>query len=205
MTVAVPRLDVEARHHVVLGLGHGALVVVARPEHDELDVGACLQRLASAREYSAMPHWVFQVVSSPTFTAAPPRRPPRSRRRAGAHGGAGGARSQRPAGTAAHLCAAIPADYDMKVSGVRDQPPSVSICIPTYSRPAYLHAAIASVLSQSFTDLEVIVSDNAGDAEEVTRGFLDARVRYNVNPRTSAWPGTGRPLCRSRADATWAC
>jgi hypothetical protein len=42
---AVPALHVEARHHVVLVRSHRALVVVARPQHDQLDVRVRLQRL----------------------------------------------------------------------------------------------------------------------------------------------------------------
>jgi glycosyltransferase involved in cell wall biosynthesis len=59
--------------------------------------------------------------------------------------------------------------------------PEVSICIPAYARPEYLRQAIASVLDQTFSDLEVVVSDDAGDAEDVARSFDDARVRYRAN------------------------
>ncbi|HEY1774787.1 MAG TPA: glycosyltransferase [Solirubrobacteraceae bacterium] len=58
----------------------------------------------------------------------------------------------------------------------------MSICIPAYARPEYLRAAIESVLTQTFSDLEVIVSDDSGDGEEVARSFGDARVRYHANP-----------------------
>lgn len=60
--------------------------------------------------------------------------------------------------------------------------PEVSICIPAYARPAYLEAAIESVLAQSFGDLEVVVSDDGHEGEEVARSFGDARVRYSANP-----------------------
>jgi len=66
---------------------------------------------------------------------------------------------------------------------VAERGPDVSICIPTYARPDYLRAAIQSVLAQTFTDLEVIVSDDGSDGEEVARSFGDARVRYSANPQ----------------------
>jgi hypothetical protein len=63
-----------------------------------------------------------------------------------------------------------------------DSAPEVSICIPTYSRPEYLRQAIDSVLRQTFADIEVVVSDDAGDAEHVVRSFDDARVHYSATP-----------------------
>jgi glycosyltransferase involved in cell wall biosynthesis len=39
--------------------------------------------------------------------------------------------------------------------------PKVSVCIPTYNTARYLGEAIESVLAQTFTDYELIVSDNA--------------------------------------------
>ena len=60
--------------------------------------------------------------------------------------------------------------------------PSVSVCLPVYNGEAYLADAIQSVLSQTFSDLELIVSDNASTDRT---GALcreaearDPRVRY---------------------------
>ncbi len=58
--------------------------------------------------------------------------------------------------------------------------PLVSICIPTFNRAGWLKEAIASCLRQSYTDIEVVVSDNASEdaTESVAAGFADSRVRY---------------------------
>jgi hypothetical protein len=56
--------------------------------------------------------------------------------------------------------------------------PAVSIAIRAY-RPQWLECAIASVLSQSSADLELIVYDDAGIFEELCARFGDARIRYH--------------------------
>jgi glycosyltransferase involved in cell wall biosynthesis len=65
----------------------------------------------------------------------------------------------------------------------------VSVCIPTCNRAKLLREAIESVLSQTFTDFELIVSDNASsdDTQSVARSFRDPRIRYfshkvNIGP-----------------------
>src|SRR5512134_2699028 len=63
--------------------------------------------------------------------------------------------------------------------------PTVSVCIPTYRGAAHVAAAIESVLRQSFTDFELIISDdNSPDATvEIAAGYKDARIRLLRNPR----------------------
>src|SRR6266849_5919778 len=60
----------------------------------------------------------------------------------------------------------------------------VSICLPAYNHGAYLGAAIESALSQTWTDLEVVVSDNCStdDTRQVVEAYAkrDARVRYSL-------------------------
>lgn len=58
--------------------------------------------------------------------------------------------------------------------------PQVSVIIPTYRRPEFLRKAIASVLTQTFRDFEVIVVDDASndDTSEVVRSITDTRIRY---------------------------
>lgn len=60
------------------------------------------------------------------------------------------------------------------------QPALVTVVVPTCGRPPLLKKALASVLAQTHTNLEIVVVDDA--ASEATRavvaGFEDARIRY---------------------------
>ena len=61
--------------------------------------------------------------------------------------------------------------------------PFVSICTPTFNRPELLARTIRSVLSQTHTNLELIITDNSADdaSEKVVRAFNDPRIRYERN------------------------
>jgi glycosyltransferase involved in cell wall biosynthesis len=65
--------------------------------------------------------------------------------------------------------------------------PRVSVYIPTRNRAGYLAQAIPAVLAQTFTDLELIVSDNASTDEtpDVVAGFADPRLTYIRQPEDS--------------------
>ena len=66
-------------------------------------------------------------------------------------------------------------------SGVK-RAPRVSVGMPVYNSEAYLREAVDSILSQSFADFELIISDNAStdSTEEICRAYAsqDRRVRY---------------------------
>lgn len=65
-----------------------------------------------------------------------------------------------------------------------DPSPVVSVCIRASARPPQLlRAAIESVLAQSFSDLEVVVSDDSSALGHVVEAIADPRVRYHPNPR----------------------
>ncbi|MCE5276571.1 MAG: glycosyltransferase family 2 protein [Planctomycetaceae bacterium] len=63
--------------------------------------------------------------------------------------------------------------------------PRVSVCIPVYNGEAFLSQAIESVLAQTFTDFELIISDNAstdGTADLCRRyAAADRRIQYSRN------------------------
>lgn len=66
-----------------------------------------------------------------------------------------------------------------------DQPPRVSIGLPVYNGERYLAETLNSLLAQTFSDVELVVCDNAStDAtQEICRSYAakDARIRYVRN------------------------
>ncbi|HET6467693.1 MAG TPA: glycosyltransferase family 2 protein [Geminicoccaceae bacterium] len=63
--------------------------------------------------------------------------------------------------------------------------PSVTIGLPAYNGGKYLATCLESILAQTYTDLEVVISDDASTdhTEEICRHYaaLDRRVRYHRN------------------------
>lgn len=62
-----------------------------------------------------------------------------------------------------------------------DTTPFFTLVIPTYNRANFLPKTIASLLTQTFTDFEIIVVDDGStdDTAEVMRNIQDARVLYH--------------------------
>lgn len=69
--------------------------------------------------------------------------------------------------------------------------PPVSIVMPTYNGAEYLPEALASILSQSFGDFELIISDDCSvDATgELAASTADERIRFRRNERNLGYPG----------------
>lgn len=63
--------------------------------------------------------------------------------------------------------------------------PLVTVCIPTYNRPAYLREAIESVLRQTYVDFELRIYDNGSspDTAGLIAAFGDDRIQYLRNHR----------------------
>ena len=61
--------------------------------------------------------------------------------------------------------------------------PKVSVIIPTYNRVELLRFAIESVLEQTFTNFEIIVSDDKStdNTRDVVGDFSDERIKYILN------------------------
>ena len=60
-------------------------------------------------------------------------------------------------------------------------PPFFTVGVPTVNRSdRYLPRTLEALLRQSFTDFELLVSDNAStdDTERVVRRYLDPRLRF---------------------------
>lgn len=62
--------------------------------------------------------------------------------------------------------------------------PFFSVVIPTFNRSDLFPLAVRSILRQTFTDFEVIVSDNCStdDTPKVAQQFKDSRVKYARTP-----------------------
>ena len=61
--------------------------------------------------------------------------------------------------------------------------PWVSFCMSTYKRPTLLKKQLSIILKQTFSDFEVVVSDNDPDcsAKEIIQSFKDNRLLYFSN------------------------
>jgi glycosyltransferase involved in cell wall biosynthesis len=77
------------------------------------------------------------------------------------------------------------ADSGSTVSGDGSQSPLVTVAIPTYRRPDLLRVAIDSVLSQTYSNMEILVSDSDSSDEiaALVAGYGDPRLRYRRNAR----------------------
>lgn len=65
-------------------------------------------------------------------------------------------------------------------------PPLVSVVLPTYNRPDYLRATLASVLAQTCRDIEILVEDNASavDPAPILAAFHDPRIVHHRRDQT---------------------
>jgi glycosyltransferase involved in cell wall biosynthesis len=86
-------------------------------------------------------------------------------------------------------------------SAFRDE--LVSVVIPTHARPLLVPRAIRSVLSQTHSDLEVVVVDDGStdQTREVLAGFTDPRikvVRHEINRGVAEARNTGIRAARGR-------
>lgn len=81
--------------------------------------------------------------------------------------------------------------------------PAVSIITTTFNRTEYLKQAIESVLSQTFTDYELLVCDDGGleKTKQLCESYHDERIRHTVNPaRLGIAMNTYAGIVRARSD-----
>ncbi len=88
-----------------------------------------------------------------------------------------------------------------------NQFPLVSIIITTFNRVAYLERAVKSALSQDYTNLEIIISDNASsDATEgkcIEWASSDTRIKYFRNPTNIGSENNHRVAFTEYAKGDW--
>lgn len=84
--------------------------------------------------------------------------------------------------------------------------PFFSVVIPTFNRAGKLKKTLESVLTQTFTDFEVLVMDDGStdDTQTIVESFRDARIRYEWAPN-SGGPATPRNRGIDAAKADWVC
>jgi glycosyltransferase involved in cell wall biosynthesis len=96
----------------------------------------------------------------------------------------------------------------------RSTGPLISVVIPTRNRPHFLREAIASALAQTYTNIEVLVRDNASEEEtrQVVESFRDPRLHYhrndfNVGPTRNVIAGCikarGKYIANLHDDDVW--
>lgn len=65
--------------------------------------------------------------------------------------------------------------------------PKVTIGVPVYNGEKYLEEALASIVAQTFRDMEIVISDNASSdrTPAICHDFMarDPRIRYYRNPQ----------------------
>ncbi|MFT5112110.1 MAG: glycosyltransferase involved in cell wall biosynthesis [Parasphingorhabdus sp.] len=74
--------------------------------------------------------------------------------------------------------------------------PSVSVVMPAYNHEKFVGSAIASVLEQSYSDLElIIINDGSTDTtESVIKEFDDPRIRYHLQDNQDAYNALNRGM-----------
>jgi len=61
--------------------------------------------------------------------------------------------------------------------------PKVSVCMPASRNTPWFRQALFSVMAQSFSDIEILITDDSGgDLAEVADSLGDSRIRYFSNP-----------------------
>jgi len=88
--------------------------------------------------------------------------------------------------TSSDLRTKSPGHRDIRTQMSASTSGTVTVGVPTYSRPDLLRRALNAITSQTYTDLDIIISDNASpdtETKSVISYFasLDSRVRFKSN------------------------
>ncbi len=91
---------------------------------------------------------------------------------------------------------------------VADQKPAVSVIVPNYNHGRYLPARLASIFSQTFRDVEVIIlddasTDNSSEVIEEYRDHADVRIISNQQNSGSTFKQWVAGIESARADIVW--
>lgn len=77
--------------------------------------------------------------------------------------------------------------------------PKVSVVIPTYNRAEKVQKGIASVLAQTFTDIEIVVVDDGSsdDTEGILKKVFGSRIRYFYQPNQGVSAARNRGIAEA--------
>jgi len=81
--------------------------------------------------------------------------------------------------------------------------PLVSVCMPAYNAGRWIREAVESAVAQTYSNLEIIVADNAStdDTVAVVESISDPRIRIERATRTiGAVPNHNRVIAKSRGE-----
>ena len=84
-----------------------------------------------------------------------------------------------------------------------EQAPEISICIPTFNGEKFIAQTIQSVLDQTFSNFEVIISDDGSTDRtlEIVRSFTDPRIsRIDALAKVGAEANWNNSVANARAD-----
>ena len=84
-----------------------------------------------------------------------------------------------------------------------EQAPEISICIPTFNGEKFIAQTIQSVLDQTFSNFEIIISDDGSTDRtlEIVRSFNDPRIsRIDALPKVGAEDNWNNSVANARAD-----
>jgi glycosyltransferase involved in cell wall biosynthesis len=80
--------------------------------------------------------------------------------------------------------------YEAGALSSRGRKPKVSVCMPAHRNSAWFQSAVRSVLAQTETNFEIIVTDDsAGGLQSAVESFADSRLRYYPNPTRLGFSG----------------
>ncbi len=83
-----------------------------------------------------------------------------------------------------------------------DTQPMVSVIIPTYNRAALIGRSIASVLGQTYENIEVVIVDDGSTDEtaQVVNSIADGRIRYVCQENRGACSARNHGVAISKGD-----
>ena len=96
-------------------------------------------------------------------------------------------------------------DWDYFLGTTPNNTPLVSIIVPTYNRPDFLALNLKTLLKQTYTNIEIIVVNDAGeDVEYVISNINDDRITYVANDKNMGL-GASRNVGIKNSNGEWLC